>query len=339
MYDLDIGVARNTLKEDYLTISCGYGYKEANEENIDLVKRFVYNYFENDDVLQSYLSAISLGLYGNNINEKMFIFTGNGRNGKSCMGDLIKYVFGDYYYPLDISQLTSYSKGADAINTEKASLERKRFIIAEEPESGSKSDSLKTSVIKEWTGNSDLTVRTLHTTAYKFKPQFTLYLNCNEIPSLSKKDDAISIRLKTIRFPFQFTGKNVDECIDNIRLEDIHVKRRIKSEEFKQGFIHLLFQTFCKYSGVYYESKKVQEDTKEYLDEQNPIRNWFFERYKLDPKGEQRKRDLYVTFCGENNDVSISEKDFGTFVKEFCKTRKSDGVIYYCCSLICNIKE
>ncbi len=337
VYDLDVGEVRNTLKEDYLTISCGYGYKESNEEYIESVKKFIYNYFENNDVLESYLSSISLGLYGNNANEKMFIYTGNGRNGKSCMGELIKYVFGDYYYPLDIAQLTSYSKGADAINTEKSNLERKRFVIAEEPESGSKSDSLKTSVIKEWTGNSDLTVRTLHTTAYKFKPQFTLYLNCNEIPSLSKKDDAISIRLKTIKFPFQFTGKNKEECIENIRLEDIHVKKRIKSEEFKQGFIHLLFQTFCKYKGIYYESKKVQADTKEYLDEQNPIRKWFFERYNLDPKGKQKKRELYIEFSGCVNDCNIREGAFGSYVKEFCKIRKIKGVEYYCCSLICDI--
>jgi phage/plasmid-associated DNA primase len=192
------------------------------------------------------------------------------------MGDLIKYTVGDYYYPLDIAQLTSYSKGADAINTEKASLERKRFVIAEEPESVSKTFSLKTCTIKEWTGNSDLTVRTLHTSAYKFKPQFTLYLNCNTIPNLSKKDDAVGARLKKIQFPFSFTGTSEDECIDNVRMEDIRIKQTIKTDEFKYGFIHLLFRTYRKYKGKFYESIKVKNDTKEYLDEQNPIRDWFF---------------------------------------------------------------
>lgn len=338
VYDLDIGAARNTSKEDYLTISCGYGYKEANEEYIDLVKKFVYNYFENDDVLESYLSSVSLGLYGNNINEKFIIFTGSGRNGKSCMGDLIKYIFGDYYYPLDISQLTSYSKGADAINTEKASLERKRFVIAEEPESVSKTFSLKTCTIKEWTGNSDLTVRTLHTSAYKFKPQFTLYLNCNTIPNLSKKDDAVGARLKKIQFPFSFTGTTEAECIENVRMEDIRIKQSIKTEEFKYGFIHLLFRIYNKYRGRFYESIKVKNDTKEYLDEQNPIRGWFFKNYKLNPDGKQDKEELYLHFRRDNPDSCINKIEFGRSVREFCEPRKS-GIEYHACSIICKIEN
>jgi phage/plasmid-associated DNA primase len=338
VYDLDIGAARNTLKEDYLTISCGYSYKDSNEEYIDLVKRFIYNYFEDQDVCDSYLSSVSLGLYGNNINEKFIIFTGSGRNGKSCMGDLIKYIFGDYYYPLDIAQLTSYSKGADAINTEKASLERKRFVIAEEPESVSKTFSLKTCTIKEWTGNSDLTVRTLHTSAYKFKPQFTLYLNCNTIPNLSKKDDAVGARLKKIQFPFSFTGTTEAECIDNVRMEDIRIKQSIKTEEFKYGFIHLLFRIYHKYRGKFYESIKVKNDTKEYLDEQNPIRNWFFKNYKVDPNGKQDKGDLYLHYCKCNKDIYISKSEFGKYVTELCGIRKS-GIEYYKCSIICEIPK
>ena len=338
VYDLDVGEVRYTLKEDYLTISCGYGYKEPNEEYIDKVNNFVFNYFEDQDVCDSYLSSISISLYGNNINEKFIIFTGSGRNGKSCMGELIKYIFGDYYYPLDIAQLTSYSKGADAINTEKANLERKRFVIAEEPESVSKTFSLKTCTIKEWTGNSDLTVRTLHTTAYKFKPQFTLYLNCNTIPNLSKKDDAVGARLKKIEFPFSFTGTNKEECINNVRMEDIRIKQTIKSDDFKYGFIHLLFRIYHKYRGKFYESLKVKNDTKEYLDEQNPIRNWFFKNYKVDPNGKQDKGELYLHYCNSNKDIYISKPEFGKYVTELCGIRKS-GIEYYKCSIICEIPK
>jgi hypothetical protein len=155
---------------------------------------------------------------------------------------------------------------------------------------------------------------------------------------LSKKDDAVGARLKKIQFPFSFTGTTEAECIDNVRMEDIRIKQSIKTEEFKYGFIHLLFRIYHKYRGKFYESLKVKNDTKEYLDEQNPIRNWFFENYKVDPNGKQDKGDLYLHYCKCNKDIYISKCEFGSFVKDLCGIRKS-GIEYYKCSLICEIPK
>jgi P4 family phage/plasmid primase-like protien len=328
--DLYTNEKRKLLKEDYLSISTGYEYKDVSQEQIKLTRDLIYTYFEDEDTMNSYLSALSCALLGNNKNENMFIFTGTGRNGKSCMSDLIKNVFGNYYYPLDVSQLTTYSKGADAINSEKANLENKRFVIAEEPESGKKSNALVTATIKEWTGNTDLMVRTLNTKAYKIKPQFTLYLNCNDIPCLTKKDPAISLRLKTIHFPFQFTAKTQDEIDETTRLQNLNIKKDIQHEDYKYGLLGLLLDIYKKNNGVYYESIKVKEATANYLDEQNVVKKWFLEKYELDPKGKLTSTELYKHYCNCNKELHISQNNFGIEMKEFCKTRVYQGLNVYC---------
>jgi P4 family phage/plasmid primase-like protien len=328
-YDFTIKSIRPINETDYLTISCGYPFKEQNTKDVDFVYKFIYNYFEDAETTKSLLSSLSCSLIGINKNEKFFVFTGRGRNGKSTLEGCISKVLGSYYTSLDIKQLTLTAKDANSATPEMAGLEFKRFVMSQEPESGKGSESLKVATIKKLTGNDPIKCRKLRQDIYEYKPQFTLYLATNDIPNLSKKDDAIKHRMKVIEFPFMFIGKTLEDCVDNIRLEDINIKTIINTEEFRYGLLWLLINIYNETEGKFYESSSISRKTNEFFCSQNPIRDWFDEYYEIDDSAKSKAEDIYKHFRETNKDY-MDQKTFSMNLKELVKSKRSNGTVYLC---------
>ena len=68
-----------------------------------------------------------------------------------------------------------------------------------------KTDIIYIGVTKEMTGGDRLVARGLWETPIEFVPQFSIFLHCNDMPSLSCSDPAIWRRLKVIDFLMKFT--------------------------------------------------------------------------------------------------------------------------------------
>jgi P4 family phage/plasmid primase-like protien len=329
-YDFMLKSVRPITETDYLTISCGYPYKEQNLTDIEYVYNFIYNYFEDTETTKSLLSALSCSLIGNNKNEIFVVLTGKGRNGKSTLEGCMSKTMGGYYTSLDIKQLTLTAKDANSATPEMAGLEFKRFVMSQEPESAKGSETLKVATIKKLTGNDPIKCRKLQCDIYEYKPQFTLYLSTNDIPNLSKKDDAIKHRMKVIHFPFMFVGIKQEDCIDNIKMKDENIKQKVNTEQFRYGLLWLLINTYNETDGKFYQSTSISEHTNEFFHSQNPIRDWFNENYEIDASAKCKADDIYKHYRESHKDF-MAQTAFGSHLKELIGSKRSaSGVVYQC---------
>jgi P4 family phage/plasmid primase-like protien len=328
-YDFNLRSSRQITKEDYQTQTTGYPWKEKDEHSIQLIKEFVNGLHDNEEMTESLLSCLSCALYGENINEKFFVWTGNGRNGKGTIETIFKNVLGNYYHALNPSQLTSFQKEADKPQPELAKLRFTRGIVSSEPE---ESETFKISVIKKWTGRDPLTARTLNKEPFTFNPQFTPYILCNTIPVLSDMDGGIAERLRVIPFNFSFTGEEGKPLAENQKMADIKIKEKIRDDKYKYGLLHLLIETWHKYEGKFYECEAIKKATLQYFEEQNTLKAWFFENYKIDEIGRTSANDVFLHYQKINK--FIGHKKFGSELKKICPSvRVSTGIKYKCVRL------
>jgi P4 family phage/plasmid primase-like protien len=328
-YDFKLGKSRQIVKEDYQTQTTGYPWKDRNESDVQIVKKLIEGLHDNPDMTKALLSSLACSLYGENINEKFFILTGEGRNGKSTVETLFKTALGGYYASINNTQLTRVADSADKANSEIAKLQFCRCVMTGEPESTGKDDKLKISTIKRWTGRDPITVRALYKDSFTFDPQFTLYLLCNEIPQLSDVDGGITERMRIINFPFKFTGVEGEPLEKNQKVGNQYLKEQIKQDNYKYGFLHLLLDTWMSTKGIFYETESIKKFTQCFFEEQNVVKKWFDEHYEINESSRIKSSILFNHFKQSNKD--ISQTKFGKEIGKICKSIKSSGVMNYYC--------
>lgn len=325
------GKVREMTKEDYIMTTTGYPYPAKRQTDIDEVMKFVEGLHDDREMTDSVLTMMSNALYGKNINNNFFVWTGSACNGKGTLDALFRTTLGNYYSTMDISQLTAYAKESDRANSGLASTRFARCVMVSEPEVSNDSETtLKVGTIKKFTGEDPITARFLHRDSFTFTPKFTLYLQCNDIPKLSKKDGGIERRMKIIEFPFKFNGQEGQELDENQKIGDPFIKETVTSDRFRNAFIHILVNTWVKHKGKFFIPQKVIASTNEYLSEQNPIREWFFENYELDQEGRMNSEELMTAYNNQTYD-KLNSKMFGRYLKEVCKQIKSGGKMKYLC--------
>lgn len=325
------GKSRPIRKEDFLITHTGYNLPTKNEyynKIYDIIRTMV----ETDDDMNSLLSLLATFIYGDNINEMFFVLTGTGGNGKGVLDKMLQLCLGGYYKTIDIKQLTNYEKdnSGTRANSELFNCRLARCVMSSEPETGSTSNKLITSTIKKWTGKDPITCRDLHKSSITYTPKFTLAINVNEIPLLSTKDGGIERRMRCYKLPFQFVINNGQELGPKEKYRDDNLKTLLSSDEYRDQIILVLVDGWLKNKGKFYESKNVAEFTSNYMNEQNPIKEWFLENYEISETARINSSELYTQFKSIGGD--ISNTSFGRYMKELCQSVKSSGVIKYKCT-------
>jgi phage/plasmid-associated DNA primase len=160
-------------------------------------------------------------------------------------------------------------------------------------------------------------------------------IQSNDLPNLSKRDEAIAKRLVKINFPFEF----VDEpTYDLEKPLDIGLKEHvIEDDDYAYGLLFRALNVWEETKGKLYVCAKVREETMEYLKEQNPLREWFevhFDVIEWDPHNSlsaSQMLDLYKADNGTNGTHHLlTQTAFGKWIKELCPSRKSNIVKYAC---------
>ena len=99
--------------------------------------------------------------------------------------------------------------------------------MTSEPDSAQGSNTLKTATIKKWTGNDPLTCRFLHCNSFTFSPRFTLVLQANDLPKLSKSDKVFERRFKKIPFPISFVESQGQDLENGQKFRDETLKQKM----------------------------------------------------------------------------------------------------------------
>ena len=317
VYDNTIKQFREIKPTDYITKTTRYNINPKSKPDVrkkltDLIRSM----FESDEIYNYHMLTIALSLFGNQ-SEAFYINSGKGRNGKGVCSTLIEKAFGDYYYSGESTFLTTVYK-AGTCNPTLANLKGVRYFLTTEPEAN-EDTKFNIGLIKQMTGNDDITARDLYKSNVTFKPFFTPFLQCNTKPKIDKIDDAIKNRFRIIDFPFAFVA-NPDPKKPNEKQNDPDLKSHFTEETYNEFMLLLLDISKNKPSKIIVP-KQVLGEVDNYLNANNHVKKFLDENYIInDDKTKKVKATELLKQYNENGEYPVL-----TNVK-FSEMMKSNGI-------------
>ena len=300
-YDLETMTFREHDWKDFLTMQTNFDYT-MQEVTCPRWEQFIKEVTQDNKDKADYLQrALGYSILGTGKEECMFILHGKTtRNGKSTMLDAIQHLLGDYstVAPVELICRNERQKNAEAANPVLARLKGKRMVTMSESDTAGKLDE---ATIKQYTGGEDITARELYQSAITFKPQFTMWLSCNDLPAVKDKSLFASDRVRVIEFNRHFSDEEQDKGL----------KDYFETPEAMKGIFTWLVAGYFKYRRF---GLKMCDDMKKVI------------------KQYEKDNDLVLQFleekCEGTNEGYTKAKTLYDNYKIWCK---SNG--YYVCSM------
>lgn len=330
--DLDKKIFRPIEPTDYIMTTTGYDY-DFNVEQviIDEIMDILKTILPVWSVLCYLLDTLSSRLYGKNLLQLFFIWTGKGANGKSVIGNLLDITFGKYFGKIGADTITKPTKNANS-TSEFSRISQSRIVLTEEPDEG---DKLQVSILKEHSGDSKIRTRGLFQESYEYIPQYALIINCNEIPELSKVDgnNAIKRRLRVIHFPTKFCenpsqpNEKLMNPLLNIKLEN--------DTRYRQAFLKILVDIwFSKDLKSKIDTpQSICDSSKAYMDNCNCVKAFLEEKYEPENNAKVKSSELFNDFkayCTINGITNkVNDKTFKSLVEAEGYECKKLSSMYY----------
>lgn len=297
LYDLEKNEYRRIKPDDYICRTTGYELNdtksdpETREELINIFKGI----FPDEDTRNYYLKATALSFFTNRF-ENFYVLTGKGRNGKGVLDKLIKNALGKYHYTAEPTFLTTIIK-AGVPNPTLAECNGVRYLSVAEPDNGAENCCLNVEFVKGLTGRDKITSRGLYEKNKTFENRFSVFLQCNNKPTLNKLDKAIVERLKCIPFTERFLS-NPDPTDEHQHPCNDKLKDLITEPKYIFEFMRYMFEIAYANKGIKGSEFKVsdlcKESTNEYVEENNAFKFWFDNNYRkivLPPNFKQLKKE------------------------------------------------
>lgn len=332
VFDSETMSFRSIQPDDYISVTCGYDYREATQDEKNMVLELLMKIWPSKEVCRYMLQALSQSFLGFNYDENFHVLSGKGSNGKSTLIDLCIQVFGDLSFCLPHTYITKDTDTASTVLPALVNSRQKRFVYVNEPK---EDDVLQINFLKRYTGRDQCSARTLFGEEIDFKPQYKIWICTNAIPELSSHDDAIERRMRIIPFNSRFCDKPE---LENEYLVNRKLKTEIQdNESWKYGFLGLLLEEFIllnKQSLVM--PKEAVEMTEKYMMKMNPVGTWLKKYYEKTNRRDDiiPRTDIYTTFLEDTN-VHMGNRTFYDILlnKNNINERKTNG-IWYCYGII-----
>jgi P4 family phage/plasmid primase-like protien len=180
-----------------------------------------------DSVLREYvLTLLSACLEGANREQKFYIMTGGGSNGKSKIVELMSSTFGEYQETLGTTAITRKRPESGAANPDLVVLKCKRFVSMVEPDEGEK---INTASMKQLSGEDVVKARALFQDQDAFVIMARIFMCCNDMPPVSSMDNGTWRRLRVIPHVAKFVdhGQAVDAS-KHIHYKDLMLDAKIR---------------------------------------------------------------------------------------------------------------
>lgn len=306
-YDLARMEFREHDWRDFLTMQTRFEYT-VKDVHCERWEQFVAEVTEGDKDKAVYLQkALGYSILGKAIEECIFILHGKTtRNGKSTLLSAIDYLLGDYatVSPVHIICRSDKVLNAEDANPVLASLKGKRFVTMAESDQYGKLDE---EVIKQLTGGEKISTRNLYESPTTWLPQFTLWLSCNDLPTVRDKSLFASDRLRVIEFNRHFKPEEQDK----------NLKTLFQTEEAMQGIFSWLVEGYFMYKRFGLSMPKSLQAVVDSYERENDLVVQFLEEKcrKCDPSERVTTRaktlyDCYRIWCKSNGLYQYSSKKF-----------------------------
>ena len=170
------------------------------------INEFFSKIYPDPDLREYALTLFASCLEGANREQKFYIMTGIGSNGKSKIIDLMSKTFGEYQETLATTALTRKRADAGSANPEMIVLKCKRFVSMVEPDEGEK---INTSIMKQLSGEDVLKARGLFQDQDQFVVMARIFMSCNDLPPVSSMDNGTWRRLRVVPHVAKFVDPGV----------------------------------------------------------------------------------------------------------------------------------
>ena len=281
--DLENMEFREGRPEDYISMSTRINYIPIDDTDPlirEQIMDFMRKVVPNDDVREYLMMVMASMLDGNNKEEKFYVWSGKGSNGKSKCIELMDKAMGDYSCTFNVSLLTSKRGGSGQTNSELVRAKGRRFAVLQEPEENEK---MNAGFMKELSGNDKIITRGLYKDSVEFKPMFKMILTCNHLPNLPAEDGGTWRRVRLIEFKSKFTDNpnplNVNEFAIDRELS-------LKFDDWKETYMSMLVDIYKTYkeAGGITEPKEVMQCTDNYQ-RQNDNIGEFLKLFTIEKEG------------------------------------------------------
>ena len=314
VYDLKTHEFRNGKQEDMITMSVGYPYSPDKSDNYENLLKFLEDIQPNQKERDYLLTYLSTALFGNSL-ELFTILTGQGRNGKSKIIELLKMTFGDYYGSVKSQLFTRPQPDASSPDPGLLNLRRKKLVISSEPE---KNQKLNSGFIKFITGRDSTQLRACHQNEMiDFEPKFVTLFVCNDIPETDDLDAAFSKRLRCINFPTEFCDKPSKD-----HQKQINTSINENFNSWRNDLMLLLISFYQKYKKEkkLVATKEILKWTKKY-EAETDIYLQFLDECTEEKEGDRiQTSSMYSLFkTWWNNNYSNKPLGRNKFLKEISK--------------------
>ena len=325
VFDIKRGIYRNVEKTDYIYRNTGYD-APAPIKDFSLIDKLLWSIFEDKEVCKYFLMTTAMSLHTNRF-EKLYVMTGNGRNGKGVLSSIIQKALGNYYLTGNNDLLTAKDT---QLNPTLAVAKGIRYLCVSEPACDVNGETkFNIPMVKKLTGRDIINVRGLFKDPLEYLPSFTMFISCNKQPTVDETNEAIKNRFRFIHFPFTFVDKPSRTFERKI---DVDLKDSIDNEtEYRDTMIcyllHLVSQDYS--TKKIKEPKKSKDFTKEYFNDNNDVGLFIDKYFTTDETYENKdgKKEPYMIKSSEIFDIYNQDGEYKKITSvKFAEALKNNNI-------------
>ncbi len=261
-----------------------------------------------------------LSLTGDITDQKLCIFWGKGKNGKSTFIDVCALVAGDYSETVPIETFVNEgrSRNAGQATPDLAILPGVRQLRTSEPNRGARLDE---TLIKLATGGEQILARHLNREYFKFYPQFKLTISGNYRPTIVGADEGIWRRTQLVPWTVTVPADKIDRHLgEKLRAEASGILNRLLDglrDWFDRGLV---------------PPQSVVDATADYRRDSDPLGRFLEACVAIEPGGRVQSsvmHELFVAWAKANGTAEWSNKGMANALKERGFISKHSGVMWW----------
>lgn len=271
-----------------------------------------------DEELRRFLQTlIGYGATGHAREQKIYIFVGDGANGKGTFTSLVTEALGTYAAKASTGMLAEQSP--DRPRNDLAAIAGARLVSMSET---SRHFGLDEGNLKTITGGDVISARFLHREFFQFRPVFTPILDTNHVPSLRETGTAMRRRVKIVPWDVTIPENQRDEMLRERLLAEL------------PGILTWIVRGATRYleSGLR-EPQCVIEKSRSVMASCDPVGRWLAECTVSDPSARTGSSDLYRSYCvymSREGQTGIPLKTFAqNLIERGYEKKKTRGVMVW----------
>lgn len=286
--------------DDYISKCTNIDYFPIATHDNDIMQRiheFMEQLFPNTELRKYMWEHLASVLIGTLDNQTFNIYLGPGRNGKSCLVDLMSAVLGDYKETVPTSLITQNRASIGSTSSEIVALMGTRYAVMQEPKKG---ECINEGIMKEITGGDPIQGRSLYKDTVTFIPQFKLVVTTNVLFDIKSNDDGTWRRIRVCDFASKFLEKPYED--DSFPKEQfpyqfpLDKKLHEKFKTWAPVFASLLVERAFETQGIVKDCKVVMASGSNYRDGQDYLTEFAKEKIVKCKDCKIQKTELIQTF-------------------------------------------